>query len=33
MLTLHHLEHSRSIRILWALEELGADYQLKYYKR
>lgn len=33
MLTLHHLEHSRSIRILWALEELGIDYQLKYYKR
>lgn len=33
MLTLHHLEQSRSFRILWALEELGADYQLKFYKR
>ncbi|SPL69451.1 glutathione S-transferase family protein [Acinetobacter stercoris] len=33
MITLHHLEHSRSFRILWALEELGLDYQIKYYKR
>ncbi|OUY09167.1 glutathione S-transferase family protein [Acinetobacter populi] len=33
MLTLHHLQHSRSMRILWALEELGLDYQLKYYQR
>lgn len=33
MLTLHHLEYSRSFRILWALEELGVDYELKCYKR
>lgn len=33
MLVLHHLEHSRSIRILWALEELGVDYQVQYYQR
>ncbi|MBJ9986962.1 glutathione S-transferase [Acinetobacter sp. S40] len=33
MLTLHHLEQSRSFRILWALEELEQDYQVKYYKR
>ncbi|TXJ10126.1 MAG: glutathione S-transferase [Acinetobacter sp.] len=33
MLTLHHLEHSRSFRILWALEELGIPYELKYYTR
>ncbi|HCK31009.1 MAG TPA: glutathione S-transferase [Acinetobacter ursingii] len=33
MLTLHHLEQSRSFRILWALEELEQDYQIQYYKR
>lgn len=33
MLTLHHLEHSRSHRILWLLEELGVDYQIKRYER
>lgn len=33
MLTLHHLQFSRSIRILWALEELGIDYDMQYYKR
>lgn len=33
MITLHHLEQSRSLRILWALEELGVDYQIKHYKR
>ncbi len=32
MITLHHLEQSRSMRIIWALEELGIDYQIKYYK-
>lgn len=30
---LHHLEQSRSLRIIWALEELGLEYDLKYYKR
>ncbi|RKG52134.1 glutathione S-transferase [Acinetobacter cumulans] len=33
MLRLHHLEKSRSFRILWALEELNLDYQVKYYPR
>ncbi len=33
MIKLHHLEYSRSFRILWALEELGADYQLVNYQR
>ncbi len=29
----HHLEHSRSQRILWLLEELGVPYDIKHYKR
>lgn len=33
MLTIHHLENSRSQRILWLLEELGVDYGIKTYKR
>lgn len=33
MLTVHHLENSRSQRILWMLEELGVDYEIQYYKR
>ena len=33
MLTLHHLENSRSQRILWLLEELGVDYEIKRYER
>lgn len=33
MLTVHHLENSRSQRILWLLEELGVDYDIKRYKR
>jgi glutathione S-transferase len=33
MLTLHHLNDSRSQRILWMLEELGAPYELKRYQR
>lgn len=33
MLTVHNLENSRSIRILWLLEELGIDYEIKHYKR
>jgi len=33
MITLHHLEKSQSIRILWLLEELGAPYQVKLYDR
>lgn len=30
MLTLYHAPNSRSSRIVWLLEELGADYELKY---
>lgn len=33
MLTLHHLETSRSHRILWLLEELGVPYELRRYQR
>lgn len=33
MLTLHHLEYSQSYRVLWLLEELGTDYELKLYER
>lgn len=33
MLTLHHLENSRSHRILWLLEELGVPYELAQYRR
>jgi len=29
----HHLEHSRSQRVLWLLEELGAPYEVKRYAR
>ena len=33
MITVHHLETSRSQRVLWLLEELGLPYQIKVYKR
>ena len=33
MLTIHHLGNSRSQRILWLLEELGVDYEIKRYER
>jgi glutathione S-transferase len=33
MLTLHHLNDSRSQRILWLLEELGTPFELKQYQR
>ena len=33
MITVHHLNNSRSQRILWLLEELGVDYQLVRYER
>jgi len=32
-LTIHHLENSQSLRVVWLLEELGADYEIKLYKR
>lgn len=33
MLTLHHLDHSRSQRVLWLLEELELPYEIKLYTR
>lgn len=33
MITLHHLENSRSLRIVWLLEELGLDYEIRHYAR
>jgi len=33
MLTLHHLNNSRSQRILWLLEELGVEYKIAFYER
>jgi glutathione S-transferase len=33
MLTLHHLNASRSQRVLWLLEELGVPYELRKYQR
>ena len=33
MLTVHHLNNSRSQRILWLLEELGVPYEIRHYQR
>ncbi|WP_339745336.1 glutathione S-transferase [uncultured Maricaulis sp.] len=33
MITVHHLNNSRSQRILWLLEELGLEYEIKKYMR
>jgi glutathione S-transferase len=33
MIVVHHLNNSRSQRILWLLEELELDYEIQYYKR
>jgi glutathione S-transferase len=33
MIIVHHLENSRSQRVLWLLEELGLPYEVKHYKR
>jgi glutathione S-transferase len=33
MITVHHLNNSRSQRVLWMLEELGVPYDLKRYQR
>lgn len=33
MLTVHHLNNSRSQRVLWLLEELGVSYEIKRYER
>ncbi len=32
-LIVHHLNNSRSQRILWLLEEIGTPYEIKYYQR
>ena len=33
MIVVHHLNDSRSQRVLWLLEELGAPYEIKHYQR
>ena len=33
MITVHHLNNSRSQRVLWMLEELGLPYELQLYRR
>jgi glutathione S-transferase len=33
MITVHHLNNSRSQRVLWLLEELGVPYEVKRYQR
>lgn len=33
MIIVHHLNNSRSQRVLWLLEELGLEYEIKYYQR
>src|SRR5262245_5661722 len=33
MLVVHHLNNSRSQRVLWLLEELGLEYEVKRYER
>jgi glutathione S-transferase len=33
MITVHHVNNSRSQRVLWLLEELGVPYEIKFYQR
>jgi glutathione S-transferase len=33
VIVVHHLNNSRSQRVLWLLEELGLDYEIKFYQR
>jgi glutathione S-transferase len=33
MITVHHLNNSRSQRVLWLLEELGVPHEIKHYQR
>lgn len=33
MITVHHLNNSRSQRVLWLLEELGLPYEIQHYQR
>jgi glutathione S-transferase len=32
-IVVHHLNNSKSQRVLWLLEELGLDYEIKHYRR
>ena len=29
MITIYHVPHSRSLRVVWLMEELGEDYRLE----
>ena len=33
MIVVHHLNNSRSQRVVWLLEELGIDYEIRHYQR
>ncbi|WP_242063056.1 hypothetical protein [Nostoc sp. FACHB-145] len=33
MIVVHHLNNSRSQRVLWLLEELGIEYDIKFYQK
>jgi glutathione S-transferase len=33
VIVVHHLNHSRSQRVLWLLEELGLPYEIRFYER
>ena len=33
MITVHHLNNSRSQRVLWLLEELALPYEIRHYQR
>ena len=33
MITVHHLDNSRSQRVLWLLEELGLPYEIRHHRR
>lgn len=33
LITLHHLNNSRSQRILWLMEEMGLSYEIQRYQR
>src|SRR6185437_16028069 len=33
MIVVHHLNNSRSQRVLWLLEELGLEYEITHYQR
>jgi glutathione S-transferase len=33
VLTVHYLNNSRAMRLVWLLEELGLQYEIKYYQR